>query len=92
MGEYHGEDMLKIDPQLVFDEEGDEFDCRYKANHGIGNVAKVFWVDGGNHDYTGMFKGGDTGFVRLSVNTSIVLSPDMQERPEPFANTKFKML
>jgi len=50
----------------VYDEEGDEFDNRVKTFHGVGNVAKATWVSQGNHPYTGIFKGGDAGIIRLS--------------------------
>jgi len=29
-------------------------------------VGKIEWVDLGNHPYTGIFKGADTGYVRFS--------------------------
>ena len=58
--------LFNIDLTTPFDTEGDEFDCRNKAGHSFGNVAKVEWVDLGNHAYTGMFRGGDTGFIRTS--------------------------
>jgi hypothetical protein len=35
--------------------------------HQNGSVAKAEWLDLGGHDYTGMFKGADTGFVRLAT-------------------------
>ena len=50
----------------VFDDEGDEINCRDKTTHAQGSVGKVEWVDFGGHPYTGMFKGGDTGFIRFS--------------------------
>lgn len=60
---------------MVFDERGDEFDCRHKTVHSQGNVGKVFWVDEGGHDYTGIFKGGDSGFVRLSSVFPVISEP-----------------
>ena len=51
----------------MFDEWGDENDCRRKAAHLNGSVGKAVWEDLGNHPYTGMFKGADTGFIRLNV-------------------------
>lgn len=61
---------MKQDP--VFDTPGDELacpwtGCRAKTIHTNGNVAKITWVSTGDHPYTGMFKGSDTGFARLSV-------------------------
>ena len=55
----------------VFDTEGDEFlcgmtGCRQKTIHSVGNVGKVAWVSKGSHPYTGIFKGADTGYVRMS--------------------------
>lgn len=56
----------------VFETKGDEFDCaliagcRNKTIHSVGNVGKIAWIDHGNHPYTGIFKGGDTGYVRMS--------------------------
>ena len=63
----------------VFDTKGDEFDCswfygcRDKTIHSVGNVGKVKWISTGDHTYTGIFKGADYGYIRLSsasrVNT-----------------------
>ena len=57
---------------VAFDEFGDEFDCRKKSLHSQGNIGKATWVSVGEHRYTGMFKGADTGFVRLSTTTGVV--------------------
>lgn len=57
---------MQIEPRAAFDEQGDEFDCRVKTFHGVGNTAKCTWVSLGDHQYTGMFKGGDSGIIRLS--------------------------
>jgi len=52
----------------VFDEWGDEMECRKKVLHSQGNVGRARWDDLGGHPYTGIFNGGgDTGFVRLST-------------------------
>jgi hypothetical protein len=56
----------------VFDTAGDELECywngcRNKTIHAQGNIAKISWNDLGGHPYTGMFRGGDTGYARLSV-------------------------
>ena len=56
--------------------------CRHKVTHAQGDVAKIQWEDLGGHSYTGMFKGADTGFVRLSVakpvdTTTPSLGPSM---------------
>lgn len=58
--------LLNIDLTSPFDTLGDEFDCRHKSGHSFGNVAKVEWRDFGDHNFTGMFKGADTGFIRMS--------------------------
>ena len=42
-----------------------------KTFHGVGNVAKATWVSLGDHPYTGMFRGGDSGFVRLSTTFEV---------------------
>lgn len=107
MGEYHANEILEQSMASVFDEEGDEFDCRVKTIHSTGNVAKIFWVSEEckdsqendecdeqremGHTYTGIFKGGDSGFARLSDSTSRVVKPGVT-RPEPFTNTKVKMM
>ena len=65
-GNWHSYQHFEVEPRACFDEQGDEFDCRKKTFHGVGNVAKATWVSLGDHPYTGMFRGGDTGFVRLS--------------------------
>ena len=40
---------------------------RNKTIHCVGAVAKLTWQSVGDHPYTGMFKGADTGFVRFST-------------------------
>ena len=40
--------------------------CRNKTIHSVGNVGKIIWKDLGGHPFTGIFKGGDSGFVRMS--------------------------
>ena len=61
---------MKQDP--VFDTPGDQLacpwtGCRPKTIHANGTVAKISWTSTGDHPYTGMFKGSDTGFARLSI-------------------------
>ena len=54
-------EFFKIDMHSVFDEFGDELDCRLKTKHSQGVVAKVYWEstvdEHGNpdHPYTGIF-------------------------------------
>lgn len=43
---------------------------RQKYTHQVGCVGKVKFVSKGNHPYTGIFKGSDTGIVRLSSTTN----------------------
>ena len=72
------------DNENLFDEWGDENDCRRKGVHSQGNVGKAEWIDLGGHPYTGMFKGADTGFVRLSPVTPVnedVTSPAPKMNP-----------
>ena len=66
MGPQSVQELLNIDMTSPFDTLGDEFDCRNKSGHSFGNVAKVEWRDFGDHNFTGMFKGADTGFIRTS--------------------------
>ena len=68
----------------VFDEHGDEMECRNKTLHSQGNVGKVFWVDEGNHKYTGIFEGGDAGLIRLSSTIKVV--PPGVDAEAPFEN------
>lgn len=70
------EEFFKIDTDAVYDEFGDEFDCRLKTVHSQGNVGKAEWRDLGGHEYTGIFKGADTGFVRLSTSRSVLKPED----------------
>ena len=70
-GSWHFAQTLLVGQNEVFDTKGDEFDCgftgcRNKTIHSVGNVGKIEWVDLGNHPYTGIFKGGDAGYVRMS--------------------------
>ena len=64
--------FFRVDVDRTFDEHGDEFDCRVKATHAQGNVGKASWVDLEGHDYTGIFQGADSGFVRLSPFTQVI--------------------
>ena len=68
----------------VFDEHGDEMECRNKTLHSQGNVGKVFWVDVGGHNYTGIFEGGDAGLIRLSSTIKVV--PPGVDAEAPFEN------
>ena len=84
MGGTHYTGALIVDENEVFDTPGDELacywnGCRNKTIHPQGLVAKVQWVDLGNHSYTGMFRGADTGFARLSLAAPIdTRSPNMR--------------
>jgi len=74
-------EFFDIDLAGVFDEFGDEFDCRLKTVHQQGNVGKAEWIDFGGHEYTGIFQGADTGFVRLSTQGPVIL-PEERESDE----------
>lgn len=71
-------DFFDIDLVGVFDEFGDEFDCRHKTVHPQGNVARAEWRNLGGHDYTGVFQGADTAFVRLSTQRPVI-TPEARE-------------
>jgi len=45
---------------------GDLWGTRRKYIHSVGTVGKVKFVSDGNHDYTGIFKGADYGYLRAS--------------------------
>ena len=66
MGKNWHNEVTRINVSSVFDEHGDEMDCRHKTISSQGNVGKIVWEDLGGHNYTGVFQGGDTGFIRLS--------------------------
>ena len=71
-GSWHLAQALIVSQDPVFDTPGDQLacpwtGCRPKTIHANGNVAKIEWVSTGRHPYTGMFKGSDAGFARLSV-------------------------
>jgi hypothetical protein len=51
----------------AFDVEADVRPPRTKAFHPWGTVAKVEWVPGGGHPYTGLFATGAPGLARLSL-------------------------
>ena len=75
-GKWHFAQTLFVGQNEVFDTKGDEFDCawygcRNKTIHSVGNVGKIEWVDLGNHPFTGIFKGGDAGYVRMSTATPV---------------------
>ena len=70
-GSWHFAQTLFVGQDDVFDTKGDEFDCgltgcRNKTIHSKGNVGKVQWISSGSHSYTGIFKGADSGYVRMS--------------------------
>lgn len=74
----------------VFDEQGDEFDCRHKTAHQFGNIGKVRWVDLQGHNYTGIFNGGsDTGFARLSSQFPVRVENEHSEFMNPSIALKF---
>jgi hypothetical protein len=80
---WHLAGMLIVDENPVFDTPGDELECKWngcrnKTIHAQGSVAKVQWKSVGDHPYTGIFKGADTGFTRWgSANPQNVDSPSM---------------
>lgn len=64
-------------------------ECRKKSIHSRGNVGMAEWVSVGDHGYTGVFEGGDTGFVRLSSVNSVDLNPDDEFVMKPSMGLKF---
>ena len=48
-------EFFDIDLSPVFDEFGDELECRHKTAHPQGNVGRAEWRDLGDHNYTGIF-------------------------------------
>ena len=70
--------FFNLDRNSIFDEFGDENDCRDKTVHNRGNVAKIEWRNLGGHHYTGIFQGADTGFVRLNTEFPII-KPEHRE-------------
>lgn len=84
------EDFFLTDMAGVFDEMGDEFDCRRKTAHQFGNVGKVRWVDVEGHNYTGIFDGGsDTGYARLSSQFPVRVENENSEFMNPSIALKF---
>jgi len=58
-------DSTSMDTSLQF--QSDELpEGRPKYIHSVGTVARVKFESSGNHQYTGVFEGSDTGIVRLS--------------------------
>lgn len=43
---------------------------RQKYTHQVGCVGGVKFVSNNNHDYTGIYRGADAGFIRLSSTTN----------------------
>lgn len=71
-GDWHLAGALFVSQKPVFDTPGDELECgwtgcRNKTIHAQGSIVKIEWQSVGGHPYTGMFKGADAGFARLSV-------------------------
>ena len=83
-GSWHFAGTLVVGQNEVFDTLGDEFDCgftgcRNKTIHSIGNVGKIQWMDLGGHPYTGIFKGGDSGYARFSAAAPVdTKTPNMK--------------
>jgi len=46
--------------------KGNVYGTRGKYIHTIGSLGKVKLVSNGNHPYTGLFRGADQGFARMS--------------------------
>ena len=61
--------------------------CRHKTTHPQGVVAKINWENVGGHPYTGMFKGADTGYVRLSSAAAV-----NYDKPTSVPNMGVKLL
>ena len=75
-GSTHFAGALLVGQDEVFDTTGDELECgftgcRNKTIHPIGTVAKAKWLSQGSHPYTGMFRGADTCYARLSMAASV---------------------
>ena len=71
-GKWHLLGALTVGQGPVFDTVGDELHCnwtgcRNKTIHAQGVVGKIEWISTDDHDYTGMFTGGDAGYIRMSV-------------------------
>ena len=82
-------EFFNIDVDTVFDERGDEIECRKKTVHSQGNIGRAEWVSVGDHDYTGVFEGGDTGFVRLSSSIGVDRNPLTEAVMLPAISLKF---
>jgi len=75
-------EFFKVNTNDMYDEFGDEFDCRLKSIHSQGNVGKAEWKNLGGHSYTGIFLGADTGFVRLSSAFPVLRPEDIWDDDE----------
>ena len=60
-----------------------------KHLHARGSVAKIKYVSVGEHPYTGMFKGLDCGFIRLSLTSRPPRAPAPGKGVAPGAAIKF---
>ena len=80
IGPNNGHTFFAIDLNEVFDTKGDELDCRYKSSHSQGNVGEIEWISTGDHEYTGLFEGADTGFIRTSDIMEVNTNPKEGER------------
>ena len=82
-GLWHIDEIAWSSNNVAFEHKGDEFDCHpvqgchHKTIHGVGSVGKVIWKDLGGHPYTGAFKGGDSGFMRLGNGFPTIADPPM---------------
>jgi hypothetical protein len=74
----------------TFDTKGDTMPMegsklRQKHIHGVGPVGKVKFIPIGTHNYTGVFKGSDYGYMRLSS----AAQPSWMQNLVPGAGIKF---
>lgn len=46
---------------------GKIYGIRDKVIHSVGSMGQVSWIDTGNHPYTGLFKGANKCFARMSL-------------------------
>ena len=86
MGKNWQSQISKLDASTVFDEHGDEMECRHKTMNSQGNVGRIVWEDVGGHSYTGAFQGGDAGFIRLSSCSGY--KKPTEKRTGPFSQTQ----
>ena len=84
--------LFTRDMNLTYDFTGDELPYkRVKVNHSQGVAGIVKWENLGDHDYTGIYKSGGKGLMRLSEGNFLLPEVDGLTPTAAFKFTRDEM-